>query len=37
LLFTGNPGRIIRGEYVADGIMPAPEKKKWWQFMRTSE
>jgi len=32
LLFIGNPGRIIRGEYIADGWTPVAPKKKWWQF-----
>jgi tyrosine-protein phosphatase YwqE len=32
LLFTANPGRIIRGEYIADAWMPAAPKRKWWQF-----
>jgi protein-tyrosine phosphatase len=32
LLFTGNPGRIIRGEFVSDAPMITAEKRKWWQF-----
>jgi protein-tyrosine phosphatase len=33
LLFTQNPGRIIRGDYVADGpLMGMTPKRKWWQF-----
>lgn len=32
LLFIGNPGRVIRGEYISDAPMPVVEKKKWWQF-----
>jgi protein-tyrosine phosphatase len=32
LLFTENPGRIIRGQFVpSDRIQPAP-KRPWWQF-----
>jgi protein-tyrosine phosphatase len=32
LLFRSNPGRIIRGEVVADGKLPTAERRKWWQF-----
>jgi protein-tyrosine phosphatase len=32
LLFTANPGRVIRGAYIEEGRIPMPEKKKWWQF-----
>lgn len=32
LLFVSNPGRIIRGEFVAGGKTYSAEKRKWWQF-----
>ena len=32
LLFTDNPTRIIRSEYISDAPMPVAEPKKWWQF-----
>jgi protein-tyrosine phosphatase len=32
LLFRSNPGRIIRGEFVAEGRLPGGERRKWWQF-----
>lgn len=32
LLFEVNPGRVIRGEYIEDGRIPMPEKRKWWRF-----
>jgi protein-tyrosine phosphatase len=32
LLFVSNPGRIIRGEFVADGKTSSGERRKWWQF-----
>ncbi len=32
LLFVGNPGRVIRGEYIEEGRVPMPEKKKWWRL-----
>jgi len=31
-LFHANPGRIIRGEYIADNWTPVTPKRKWWQF-----
>jgi protein-tyrosine phosphatase len=32
LLFVGNPGRVIRGEYIEDGKIPMAVKRPWWQF-----
>jgi protein-tyrosine phosphatase len=32
LLFVSNPGRIIRGELVADGRIPVADRRKWWHF-----
>lgn len=32
LLFTGNPGKVIRGEYIEEGRIPIVTRKKWWQF-----
>jgi protein-tyrosine phosphatase len=32
LLFVSNPGRIIRGEFVAGGRLSGGERRKWWQF-----
>jgi protein-tyrosine phosphatase len=32
LLFTENPGAIIRGQFVPSDRIPPPERRKWWQF-----
>ena len=32
LLFRVNPGRIIRGNLVADGKMAVAETRKWWKL-----
>jgi len=37
LLFRANPGRIIRGEFVADGKLTTAERRKWWQFWVPAE
>jgi protein-tyrosine phosphatase len=36
LLFKDNPGRIIRGEYIADAWVPDTPRRKWWQFWQGS-
>jgi protein-tyrosine phosphatase len=32
LLFTGNPGKIVQGEYVSSERLPTARRRKWWQF-----
>ncbi|MDP9170376.1 MAG: exopolysaccharide biosynthesis protein [Acidobacteriota bacterium] len=32
LLFTVNPAKIVRGEYVSSDKLPSLEARKWWQF-----
>lgn len=36
LLFKSNPGRIIRGQFVAGGRMAATAPAPWWQFWSRS-
>ena len=37
MLFIDNPGRIIRGQYVAAERWQRAEPRKWWQFWRGEE
>ena len=32
LLLVENPGRVIRGEYIEEGLIAMPSQKPWWQF-----
>ena len=32
LLFNSNPGKIVRGQFVAGGKMAAAAPAKWWKF-----
>jgi protein-tyrosine phosphatase len=37
MLFVENPGKIIRGQYVAAERWRRAEPRKWWQFFRGGE